>query len=235
MPKYSNHNMENYLNGNLSEVETKLYTQQILTEGFDEIYRSKWKQTLSEEYGMPTSNAEFSKKNKRQLRVRFLAIAASILFLCVAGPFSYQLMQASQEVLLAEYLSEKMPCLNTTKGGGKAINKQQITASQAYKDGQYAVAISAYQALMTEGEDTIFDRFFFGLSYLYNDQPKQAILILEEVRQSSDTLFEEELPWFLSLAYLKAGAMGTAKKSLEAIGEREWKYEEAQLLLSSMK
>lgn len=223
-------NFNQFINGSLSDTAEQTVTQQILQEGFDELYRKRWEQILQEEHGVRPAGLQVA--HKRKLRY-FLSIAATVLFLVVAGFLFHQNNTNKNTDLAAIYLAKKFPHPDVRKGNNdQAINHRRL-AIAAYNTNDYQEAIKSYENVLKEEEGTTKDHFFLALSYLYNKENDKAIAAFLNRPQSKN--FQEESIWFLSLAYLEAGKKEQAKIYLQQIVQNQWwKKKEAKRLLQEM-
>lgn len=209
--------------------EDNLFTS-ILQQKFDQELKEEWSIKLSKDFDISKTKKDpgVKKWNFRHLILIGSSIAASILFLLIwQTNFSNQTMNA-QEFALIE-LDEKLIHPGNTKGDiSSELSKQE--AIQSFNNKDYNAAISHFEELKTLVAD---DQFYLGMSYLYNKQYDQSISIFEEIPAGSNV--DQEVKWFLSIAYVLHGDDELAKDKLNNFGESEWKATKAKKLLQTIK
>ncbi|MEN0048258.1 MAG: hypothetical protein AAF806_14445, partial [Bacteroidota bacterium] len=185
----------------LSEQELEEVTRAFIQVKFDQEKKEKWAAQLAQQHQIErTPTAKI-----RKIPFRAIAIAASILLLIALIPV-LGLFRDSTEDLLAEYTIENpYPNKLIRKSTEADISEIRLAATEAYNELQYAVAIEQYQKLEQSNEANLEDLLYLGLSQLYEKQNQNAITTLEKARAVSkeEQRFEQEIDWFLALAYLQ--------------------------------
>jgi len=202
----------------------------ILQQKFDQELKEEWAKKLSKDFGISKTAGDQSDKkwNIRKLFLISTGIAASILFLTLwQFNFSNQTMQ-SHELALME-LDEKLIHPGNTKGDiSNALVKQQ--AIQSFNNEDFIGAISYFEQLTSPAAD---DQYYLGMSYLYNKQYDKSITIFEKIPAGS--IVDQEVKWYLCIAYVLNGNDQLAKDKLSNFEEKEWKATQAKKLLQTIK
>lgn len=213
--------------------------ERMLNAKFDQEKKTDWAEKLANEYGVVRKNsgAASNQAKVRTLFFRLSAAAAVLLLLLVAVPMFNSDKNKGLELADA-YLSTEIYPAPADRKSALDLTSQRSAASDAYKFGNYDEAIERWEEIIQSNpSEATIDRFYLGLSQLYNQQPDLAIdnLLLALPLSVEEERFTEEINWFLGLAYVKAGNTKEARAQLEAIQSAEWNYNLAQELLSDMK
>ncbi|RKE98311.1 tetratricopeptide repeat protein [Ichthyenterobacterium magnum] len=83
-----------------------------------------------------------------------------------------------------------------------------------YKQGEYIIAISKWEALLKNKPQNDTLNYFIGVAHLANKNEDAAIKFLDNVILNSNTTFKNEAYHYLGLAYLKTNNIELAKKNL---------------------
>lgn len=221
--------LEDYKKGSLPEEALQAITVELMKANLDKKYVKRWSKLLEEEHDFTRQAKPITKK--RNLWVVTSLVAASIA-LCI-GLFFY--LKPTTEQLLAQHLSEPFATHEVRKGVSETEELRQ-QARTAYTKSDFEATINYYNQI-AEARTTE-DYFFLGLSQLYEDQLNDAIISLQSaaIQSQGKRDYQEEIDWFLALAYLKSGEKTAAKELLHrAIDEEYWIIKDAAKLLKSMK
>ena len=228
--------LEDYINNQLIETEEDDFLQTLFEAKQKEDLKEDWRQKLEEQYGSTAEKGPNPPKKNLPFYSVVLSLAASIAL--IFGLLFLFPNSSSDYNSLAESYIQTAPFANNLDARGNNQSEEFRTiATSAYKKGDYQAAISAYEQAIKQGEKTVEDHFFLGLSYLYNNQFDQASLFLSEslkLSKSNGEFFEEEIRWFLALAQIKSGAKEDAIRTLKNIKEGHWQYSKSQELLNAL-
>jgi tetratricopeptide (TPR) repeat protein len=141
-----------------------------------------------------------------------LVAAMALLFFSV--PFLTQ-QRSTPEQLFARYF-EVSPNLGLQASRSDAYTLPASQAYRAYDSGDYAGAARLFESMIEESDHRMTDLYHLGNCYLALGAWDQGIAALEEVATSGIGL-SENARWYLSLAYLRTGETGKAKKLLQEV------------------
>ncbi|MBC7382179.1 MAG: hypothetical protein H7296_04195 [Bacteroidia bacterium] len=150
-------------------------------------------------------------------------LALTILFfLFFCGWFINGKLRAPEESLRTIYSNNIKPCMNywTTDPNFTDTNSLQAMAMRLYDQGEYVLALEAFQRFEPAKEDEALYNLYIGICYLKADFDNLAITHLLEAVNLATSYDKIQLSrWYLSLAYLKAGIEKEAIQNLEEIVE----------------
>lgn len=177
---------------------------------------------------------EVENKQRRRLRV-FLALALISLLSYVCwqsfSPSNHSAPQPTE--LFADYFTP-YPSVFDQKGAAPTGAEDLLTAMEAYTAQDYPKAIQLFEAQINQDENS-FQRFYYGIALLADQQVGKAVNELEALQQnSSSPLPEDPLTWYLALAYLGENNTAAAQSLLKelAVGKSsKFKQQEAAELL----
>ena len=199
-------------------------------------------QELKEHFGkwrddMQVTSVENAKVRQLNIPRKWLALAASILFLGVITTIFYQSTQRPAE-LFASYYSEPIP--NITRNGN--INKLEAEYAKAlrlYASENYAEAISEFQKI-----DKSSNRYDESLLLIVDCLVKQADWSaaqerIDEALQSQDIadITKEKLEWTDILLHLRKGEDSIAREKLDELlsSQQHLFHQRAKSLLPKLK
>ncbi len=233
-------NLEKYKRDmTLSEQELDTITRDLLKGKFNEERRNSWKSKLAAQHDVErTSSAttiEMKPKDRGRLRPLYIisAIAATIALLLVVLPL-FQSSGTSPQQLAMEYLEKPFPH-NAVRGD--EVSTTRLRATEAYNEQNFGAAMQQYNTLIASEEAEVGDYFYLGLSELYTEQYPLAVQHLEQAQAlaASGKEFQQEIDWYLSLAYLQAEHTAKAKTLLQQIvNNKQWKQADAIKLLEQI-
>lgn len=136
----------------------------------------------------------------------FLAIAASILVVVGLTYYFNYFQQNLYEQYFEPYPNVYQPIVrgNTT---------QSTKAFMYYENQNYTMAQDALEDLLVVDDNPSL-RFYYGLSFLNNNQTEKAITEFNKIKDV-DFEFKAELYWYMALAQLKLKNKNEAKNFLE--------------------
>lgn len=225
-----------YVNGTLSELENEQMTARLLQAKFERETRDKWATMLVEEHRLHRKP-----QIRRTSRYRYLAIAASLVFLLVVGQLFYSSNRTLNAVELADtYLqNSKMTEFGGILRAGAAedVPQWRKEANTAYAQDKYEEAARITQQIVATTAAEPQDFLLLGLSRLYMGDDVAAIDVLKAGQMSSQIFntYQDEMNWFLSIAYLKAQQPEMARPILEQIvKEKRWNHTTAKEMLENL-
>tara|TARA_R100000935_G_scaffold26814_1_gene46888 strand:- start:84710 stop:85444 length:735 start_codon:yes stop_codon:yes gene_type:complete len=214
---------ERYLNGAMTLPEKTAYDEKLNT---DPAFRSQFEKTKALILGIESAvlkeqldafhNTMESETPVRALRQTnkstyiWLGIAASII--AVLGIFLFFNKSTSTDQLFAAHFvpDPGLPTTMSTSG-----NYTFYDGMVNYKREEYTVAITKWKSLYTKKSDNDTLNYFLGMAQLANNNPEEAIVYLQEVLPQKESMFYNDVHYYLGLAYLKAGAVEKAKRAFQ--------------------
>lgn len=212
--------VESYLNGNMSSFELKAFEEKLQQDSefktqIEDIKMlllgiesqslkenlNKFHKDINED--MPKSNTK-----DRYLHFRKIAVAASIII--AIGSF-WMFNQNSNEKLYTDYFTPD-PGLPTTMS--TSDNYEFYEAMVNYKQGDYKIAITKWEALQKNKPNNDTLNYFIGVAHLADKNEKNAIPFLKKITKNSDFPLVNDAYYYLGLAYLKNDNLELAKKNL---------------------
>lgn len=232
--------MTKYFNNQLSEEESEQITQTLLANHFDRKLEQRWEQVLKEKYNI--SPAQKNKSGRISLFWKIgITIAASILLL-ITLDLGYQfLTKPNYEQLVAHHIAiaQKYDSGNTKKG--ISLADARTLALDAYNRNDFKSAIEQHERIINSDNGNIEDYFYAGLSYLYSEQPIDAIPKFQKASTMSGKFTslnsKHIITWYLGLAYINTNQLELGKKELQKLIElngKGTKKQEAMKLMDSL-
>lgn len=223
--------IDQYINGKLSDAETKAFEQQIQNNpnlAEEVALHQELGEFLSDAQGIALETQltavgeEFSQayqqKNTPKTSTSFYWVAAAslLLFLSVAWWFS---SPKSSEALFAAhyetYVSDELERSNNTISSPleealKAYNSQDYQTAQA----QFKTQLDASTA---RSNNSNLIRFHLAMIHLEQQEYTLAQMYLNEILTNTTSLYHQQAHWFLALIQLKTGQPQAAKQSLQQV------------------
>ena len=103
-------------------------------------------------------------------------------------------------------------------------------ALAAYGAGQYPQALAQLQAL-PQPSDTA--QFYQGMAYMATNKVPQGIKALAGI-DAANTIFDQQINWYLGIAYYQQGNTAQCRQYLEAIAPGQYQYKAARQLLKAI-
>ncbi len=146
-----------------------------------------------------------------------------LLFLAFYGTwFITERLTAPEGSLHTIYSNNIKPCMNywTTDPSFTDTNSHQALAMRLYDEGEYLLALEAFQQFEPVKEDEALYNLYIGICYLKADFDNLAITHLTQAVDLFKNFDRIQLSkWYLALGYLKAGMEKDATKTLTEIVE----------------
>lgn len=224
-------------NDDLSPEELDDLTKSLIQAKFDREKRANWAKQLEEKHSVRPFPSIVPQKKQRRWQSPIIAIAASLALLLVALVI-WQPFQSQTDQLVASYTTENpFPNNLVRKGNSKAIPDLRLEAAETYVEGDYSSAASLYEQLRTSDKSTVEDALFLGLCQLYTQQYEAAVATFETAKPQSvvEDQFQQEINWFLALAYIQQDNISDARTQLEYIvSNKHWRHADAAKLLKTL-
>jgi len=154
----------------------------------------------------------------RSLRT-YLAIAASILVLAVAGFWLLNQNTLSNPSELAEAYFENPSIAFAQRDTG---DEQLLVIERLFKEKKYTEAIplleTQFERLDPDPSDLL---LAVGISKMKSDDPAGAIQYFNQIIESKDFNFSDEAKWYLALSHLQLDDTNAAKKVLEDLTQNK--------------
>ena len=227
-------NLNQYIKGNMSEVELDNYTKKIVKNYFEEEeLKTKWKNILNEDfnYNIEEENPKNkpNKKSKNTLIRKLYSIASIAAGVLILVYFFYQQPKSnpnSIDALLQEHYQSPYPSRNIVKGIEEEVKPVLNEAHQAYQEKKFEQAILKFNQILNDKNlaqrpSAVEDHFYLALSYLYNKQTKLAIREFDLVLTNEIAFRKNDTSWFLALALLDQGNTERAAIYLKEIAKQD--------------
>jgi len=153
---------------------------------------------------------------------RYWAAAASVFLVLGLGYFVWQNLRSQQAEMAyadtfaatpTDELMKDFPMDNLKP----AARTQLLDALKNYKAGNYNTVIDQLKTLPADRRTLYYKNYFLGLSYLANNQPTNAIPLLQQAQATPSRPLRQKAEWFLALAYVKNGQKKKALPMLNRI------------------
>ena len=114
------------------------------------------------------------------------------------------------------------------------VNEQLNQAISAYQNQDFESAATGFSEITEVNPDNLSYLFYQAVSLLESQKATEAIPVFQALLSQPKHTLSEQSQWYLALAYLQQEDTVNVKKHLEGIEEGEFKYEEAQTLLTKL-
>ena len=187
-----------------AEKETLSMLQQLMAE-------DKAEETAMEvEQPVETKVIGINDKRSRMGRRRWLAVAASVAVLLVAGLWIFNPFTSSEEDLFAQYYAT--PTFDASRGQVSDADLQAI--GNTFNAQNYPETI---QLIGNLSDPSTSLQIFLALSYLETGQTNEAIQLFTQLASQEEQL--DEILWYKALAELKSAKPDQAKTTLERLND----------------
>lgn len=151
---------------------------------------------------------------------RSVSILIFLVLAFTATWFITEKMKAPEDTLTSLYEANIKPCMNywTTDPNFKDTVSLQAHAMKLYDEGEYTLALEAFQRYEPNTNDEAMYNLYLGICYLKSDF---ANLAINHLTESTDLSKKFEMiqmsKWYLALAFLKAGRQQEAVEKLNQL------------------
>jgi tetratricopeptide (TPR) repeat protein len=152
--------------------------------------------------------------------MKFLSFTGFILFSFLSAWIISERMKAPEEALAHLYDANVKPCMNywTTDPNFVDTISLQAQAMKLYDEGEYTLALEAFQRYEPTAKDEALYNLYLGICYLKSDFANLAVINFTE----ASVLFRkyemiQMSKWYLALGYLKLGQQKEAVATLEEL------------------
>ncbi len=111
--------------------------------------------------------------------------------------------------------------------GANDVESMMREAISAFNNENWSKATETFGSINPATQESI---YYQALSLFKNEKYEEAIQLFNN-DDLSDSVYAEEVKWYLGLAYILNGNLEAGTDVLKRINSGEWKYEEAQKLL----
>ena len=178
------------------------------------------------------------RRASRKVKGSWMLRAAAVLFVVGLSVLVWQQVRSSApstDNIVAQHLEEHYSSPIVLRGEPNVDSLRSI-ATTAYQENDFTRASTEFAQLVeVHGEKaTAEDHFYLGISLLYSDKLEQSIASLAVVEQSNSR-YQQQGRWYLSLALWKNGDSIGAQEYWEyiSVNEDHYKQAEARELLES--
>jgi len=195
----------------LPEDELSEAEQQLLRAVLDQELQAKWAQALAEK-GVHRD----APKSRLSMLRPWLAVAATILLLAVAGWWFWSSPAPDGNQLLADEIGQLDAVSSVERSGNTQADSLRNRIATAYSNDSLQKALSGISVFIIDGTATVEDYVFAGICYLQSPEPDYAAAInaFLEARKFNSGRYNDDLYWYLGLAY---GANGEKEKAIEEL------------------
>lgn len=229
--------LEKYLLGELTPTESDTLTKRLATdmelsndlESVKSLINAAKSKGL--EHELESIHQElYAKKQKETKSISWVYVsgAAAVIILLILFLFNGFNQQPGTDKLFNQYFT---PFPNYVSLRSETSPKEWQKGFEHYSLGKFDLAIKYFKSseVPVEREEDV--AFYLALSNLSIENTKEAIIIFSELLQEG-TKYEQQIHWYLALAYLQSGEIQKTKDSLQKIEEGQFEYNRALELLN---
>jgi tetratricopeptide (TPR) repeat protein len=237
--------IEDYLRGNLSEDEKKLFEDKLksdpaFAEEFDLNKRlenaivnddiDNFREILKNIHKKLYPESEPAKSGTKRLlhtALKYWKIAAVVFIILIPLTVIMYIMindsRSNSEIFYRNY--ERYPTFSDYRSMFKDVKDSTfIDGLNNYKNGDFTVAVGYFNQVVENDETNIAAKFLLGISYIEITNYNRAIYSFEYVIESGDTLYSQQAEWYLALCFIKIGKTNDAKSLLQRIIDNDGFY-----------
>jgi tetratricopeptide (TPR) repeat protein len=154
---------------------------------------------------------------------RVMTIAATVL-VAVVSIWMFNSKQNSPEQLFAGYYKPLHDSnVSVVRGEEDKVEPNAFKAAQAYEAEEFDQAIFYYKELLKSQPGNAKYTLFLGLAYMSSGKSDAAINLYNDFKPSGDK-YDEDIQWYLALAYLQKGEVRTAKVLIKDLTQSKGYY-----------
>ncbi len=162
-----------------------------------------------------------------------MAIAASVVIFFLVGSIALTTQLKSTNQKIVENAFEPIPYPDmVTRGSGDELSNLEKIAISAYNTENYEVSAEHFLKLHKKYPENTKYSLFLGISYMGLNKVDKAIEVLESIE--SNEKFEDDIRWYLALAYLKTKNKDKARVLFEELADSSSYYRESAIDIYDM-
>ncbi|MEO6682795.1 MAG: tetratricopeptide repeat protein [Ginsengibacter sp.] len=191
------------------ELRNKVHYMKLLLTGIQEDQLARDLNKFHDNMQSPPKNIS---PKENGVNLKFLLIAASVIFLVTISIFLFLNNPQQEEKLYSEFYKPDSGLISSMSSSEHySFDRAMID----YKTEDYKAAIQIWDTLYTikPGNDTL--QYFLGSAYLALNQYENAITYFEKVISQENSYFVEDANWYLGLALLKINKKDQAISFIE--------------------
>lgn len=233
--------IEKYLQGEFSEEEKKAIEQKIAEDPelwaesnlhlrLHQFLQNQEELKLREQL---KALEEATRKRKSNPLLTY-GIAATVSLLALAGLFFWYTQQqiVTEEIFAARF--EPYPMVLSQRNESRG-NQDLQSAVNAYLAQDYHEAIIYFDELIEKDTLVTLAQFYQGVSYLALNQPLQSIEKLSAVKDSDQSLLQQQALWYSGLAYLLNKDRDLALSTFKKLADyNDYKQEEVKKIIEKL-
>ena len=185
--------------------------------------------TIRQEWNGAKGQTEKQKATKSYSFRQYMAIAASLVILAVAGIW---LLNANQNTtpgaLFEQYY--QAPFADRERALENQFESLTDEALASFAKEGYKEALNLFDQAAILNPNSLKVAYYRGHCYLNTEKPAEAIVTFEQIVAHGDNIFVVDAEWYLALAYIKTNQIQQAKALLEGIEGETHKASAAKLL-----
>lgn len=231
--------LQKYTDGNMTPEELDDFSGKFLKAKFDHDRKKRWSKALKNKHDV--ERLATTQKGKGGVRRLYFLLpimaAAAIALLVVFNPGIFSLESNTPGQLAEAYMEDSFLASQEITKGTEDIEQAKLKAHTFYNNKKFSEAIQQFEILPDSVQSDKVTQFFLGMSYLYNEEYADAVSSFEQAQTiANDSRFEQELQWYLSIAYIKAGDRIKAEILLQKIIDKQgWNHVKAKELMEAYK
>lgn len=234
--------LDKFVNNRLTEQQEEIYLENLFTAYGHQKRRQELARGLAN-IGIIRQETEIKHPKITIFWRRIIPMAAAAVILISSFViFNYYSNNVPDYMALTgEYLQEATTSRLEPPQQRSDNNNNSTTWNQAvenYQAQQYELAAQNIQAIINKKEAQAVHYFYLGLCHMYGVAPIDYNKIINNFKQArilDRALYEDEINWLLSLAYIKNNQLVLAKQELNNIIQLgRWKDKEAKKLLEQL-
>lgn len=154
---------------------------------------------------------------------RVLTIAATVL-VAVVSIWMFNSKQNNPEQLFAGYYKPLHDSnVSSVRGEEDQVEPNAFKAAQAFESEEFDQAIFYYKELLRSQPGNAKYTLFLGLAYMSSGKADAAINLYNTFKPGGDK-YDEDIQWYLALAYLQKGETRTAKVLMKDLTQSKGYY-----------
>ncbi len=186
---------------------------------------------VNENWEAPATTPDATKVVHFNFR-RILSMAAAVALLLIAYHWFFNNNLSSQEIYASNF--EPYVMVFDQRSGQASEVPTLDQAIDLYHNQDFGTSADAFEKILAEDPENMIYIFYTANARLANQEADKAIASFKKIIKANDVSFVEQSRWYLALAYLQKEDKESAKSWLEKIQNGQFKYKEAQDILSNL-